>query len=237
MSIQLITFDLDDTFWHAAPVIDRAENCLRDWLVLNAPKLGLFTLERLNTLRQTLVQQDPILSYQISTLRRKVLCLALEDAGYPQAEALELAEQGFQVFLAARHQIEIFPEVRPLLEQLQKTHMLGVLTNGNANIHQLGLGQYFQFALSAEGLGIGKPEPHPFTEALRRANVSPTEAVHIGDHALDDIQGAKGVGMRAIWFNPKALAWTQAGHLPDAQIQNLKEVPDLIEQWSEVLGN
>lgn len=237
MSIQLITFDLDDTFWHARPVIDQAEQCLRDWLLVHAPKLGLFTLERLNGLRKQLTQQNPTLLHQISRLRQEVLCVALEDAGYVQAEALEIAEQGFQVFLAARHRVEIFPEVLPVLEQLQKHYVLGVLTNGNANVHQLGLGQYFQFALSAEGVGIGKPEPEPFVEALRRANVSAAEAVHVGDHVLDDIQGAKGVGMRAIWFNPKALEWRQAEHAPDAQIRTLMEIPHLIEQWNTGLGN
>ena len=32
MSIQLITFDLDDTLWDVGPVIQSAETRLRDWL-------------------------------------------------------------------------------------------------------------------------------------------------------------------------------------------------------------
>ena len=41
MTIELITFDLDDTLWDTAPVIVSAEAVLRDWLTDNAPKLGV----------------------------------------------------------------------------------------------------------------------------------------------------------------------------------------------------
>lgn len=235
MSIQLITFDLDDTFWHAAPAIDHAEDCLRQWLSAHVPKLGLFTLERLASVRQEVLKQDPALRHRVSSLRRRLLQTALVEAGYSSAEASEAAEQGFQVFLAARHHVKIFPEVKPVLEALHGQYRLGVLTNGNANVQRLGLGQYFQFALSAEELGIGKPEPHPFQEALHRAGVSACHSVHVGDHPLDDIQGAKQMGLRAIWFNPSGAIWTQEGHLPDAEIRNLKEVPALIRAWD--VGN
>ena len=40
MSIQLITFDLDDTLWDTAPVIVSAEAILRAWLTEHAPNLG-----------------------------------------------------------------------------------------------------------------------------------------------------------------------------------------------------
>ena len=42
MSIQLITFDLDDTLWDTAPVILSAETVLRDWLEANAPRYAKF---------------------------------------------------------------------------------------------------------------------------------------------------------------------------------------------------
>ncbi len=40
MTIELITFDLDDTLWDTAPVIVSAETVLREWLIANAPKVG-----------------------------------------------------------------------------------------------------------------------------------------------------------------------------------------------------
>lgn len=230
-SIRLITFDLDDTFWYAAPTIDRAETVLQHWLAEHVPQIGDFTREVLAQLRQQVLSQQPELSHRVSTLRRKVLDQAFNEAGYEADQRAQVVERAFQVFLEARHAVEVFPEVRPVLESLQGRYQLGVLTNGNADVHRLGLGDYFQFALSAEELGIGKPDRRPFSEALQRAGVQPTEAVHIGDHPIDDIQGARQAGVRSIWFNPSGQPWQQ-GLPPDAQVQSLAEVPALIDRWA-----
>src|SRR3990167_7133727 len=128
MSIQLITFDLDDTLWDVTPVMQDAEAALRNWLAMHAPRLGAVPVEHLWTIRAGLLQ----------------------------------AEAGFQVFLAARHQVELFAEVHPTLETLANRFQLGVITNGNADVRRLGLADYFQFALCAEELGVGKPDPKPF---------------------------------------------------------------------------
>lgn len=230
MSIRLITFDLDDTFWETTPAIQSAETALRDWLGVHAPRLGEFPVEALGAIRRMLVEQDSALRHRISELRRRILQHALHDAGYPADEADQLAEQAFQVFLDARHQVQIFPDVQPTLEFLANHYTLGVITNGNADVRRLGLADYFQFTLCAEELGVGKPDPHPFQQALRLGDARPEQAVHVGDHALDDIAGAQQAGMRAIWFNPKSVAWPHDYH-PDAQIHSLAELPKLLLDW------
>jgi putative hydrolase of the HAD superfamily len=231
MSIRLITFDLDDTLWDVAPVMHSAEAALRDWLAAEAPRLGPVPIEHLWAIRARLLQADPGLKHRLSELRRRILLHALLDAGYAQGEADDLAELGFQVFLAARHQVQLFPEVHPTLERLAMRYTLGVITNGNADVRRLGLADYFRFALCAEELGIGKPDPHPFQTALQHAGVEAEQAVHIGDHPGDDIAGAHAAGLRAIWFNPQGKPW-EGEQLPDAQIRSLAELPALLERWS-----
>lgn len=228
--IKLITFDLDDTLWDTAPVIVSAEAVLRDWLAEHAPNLGPVPVEHLWAIRARLVEADPTFKHRISALRRRVLFHALEEAGYAYARAHELADKSFEVFLHARHQIEIFPEAQPTLEILAKTYTLGVVTNGNADVRRLGLADYFAFALCAEELGIGKPDPAPFLEALKRGKVDASAAVHIGDHPGDDIAGAQQVGFRAIWFNPTGKVW-EADKPPDAEIQSLMQLPELLASW------
>lgn len=230
MSIRLITFDLDDTFWETKPAIQSAETVLRDWLAKHAPRLGEFPVEALGAIRRMLVEREPTLRHRVSELRRRILQHALGDAGYPREEADELAERAFQVFLDARHDVEIFPDVQPTLEFLANHYTLGVITNGNADVRRLGLADYFQFTLCAEELGIGKPDPHPFRQALRLGGALPEQAVHIGDHAEDDIAGAQQAGLRAVWFNPGQIAWTQ-DYQPDAQIRSLAELPKLLLDW------
>ncbi|EST17786.1 HAD hydrolase, IA, variant 1 family protein [Pseudomonas putida S610] len=230
MNIKLITFDLDDTLWDTAPVIASAEVVLRDWLHANAPLLGDVPVEHLFAIRERIVLAEPELKHRISALRRRVLTRALEDVGYGQTQAQQLAEQGFEVFLQARHKVEIFPEVQPMLELLSQHYALGVITNGNADVSRLGLADYFRFALCAEDLGIGKPDPAPFEEALRRSGVPASEAVHVGDHPRDDIAGAQRAGLRAVWFNPQAKAWT-GEQAPDAEIQRLSHLHEVLARW------
>ncbi|MBJ9977543.1 HAD-IA family hydrolase [Pseudomonas sp. S75] len=230
MSIELITFDLDDTLWDTAPVIASAETVLRDWLTANAPRLGGVPVEHLYAIRERLVQAEPGLKHRISALRRQVLWHALSEVGYAPLQAQALADDAFEVFLHARHQVEVFPEVQPVLEILRERYVLGVVTNGNADVRRLGISDYFSFALCAEDLGIGKPDPAPFLEALKRGQVQAASAVHIGDHPSDDIAGAQRAGLRAVWYNPQGKAWT-GERAPDAEIQRLSQLPQVLTRW------
>jgi len=230
MTIKLITFDLDDTLWDTAPVIVSAEAVLRQWLTDHAPQLGGVPVEHLWAIRERVLNNEPGLKYRISALRRRVLFHALEEAGYDQGQANALADQSFEVFLHARHQLDIFPEVQPTLEALANHFALGVVTNGNADVRRLGLADYFKFALCAEDIGIAKPDARLFHEALQRGEATPDTAVHIGDHPGDDIAGAQQAGLRAIWFNPAGKTW-EAERLPDAEIRSLTELPKLLARW------
>ncbi|VVO99235.1 5-amino-6-(5-phospho-D-ribitylamino)uracil phosphatase YigB [Pseudomonas fluorescens] len=231
MTIQLITFDLDDTLWDTAPVIVSAEAVLREWLTEHAPNLGAVPVEHLWGIRERILGSEPSLKHRISALRRRVLFHALEEAGYGHDQASDLADQSFEVFLHARHQLEIFPEVEPTLERLAKHYALGVVTNGNADVRRLGLADYFKFALCAEDIGIAKPDARLFHEALKRGDATAATAVHIGDHPGDDIAGAQQAGLRAIWFNPQGKLW-EAQKAPDAEVRSLTELPALLARWN-----
>jgi len=179
------------------------------------------------------LSNEPSLKHRISALRRRVLFHALEESGYGHDEASDLADKSFEVFLHARHQIDVFPEVEPTLEILANHYALGVVTNGNADVRRLGLADYFKFALCAEDIGIAKPDARLFHEALQRGGATAESAVHIGDHPGDDIAGAQQAGMRAIWFNPAGKAW-EAERLPDAEIRSLSDLPALLARWNSV---
>ena len=232
MSIRLITFDLDDTLWSVRPVIIAANNILRVWLIKHAPRLEELTVDRLGQLRDELVAQQPLLDQRVSELRYQVLLRALLQSGYAEREAQAIAEQAFQVFLAARQNVELFSDVLPTLEQLRRDYILGALSNGNADVRRVGLGKYFSFALNADMLGLAKPEPQVFLAALARAQVDPERSIHIGDHPEHDVLGAQQVGMRTVWFNPEQKIWTGERE-PDAQINQISQLPDLIKRFDE----
>ncbi|AOZ12960.1 HAD family hydrolase [Pseudomonas lundensis] len=228
MTIELITFDLDDTLWHTAPVIMRAEETLRQWLAVNAPDVGALEPGTFQAIREQVLSEHPHLKHRISALRRHVLFHALREAQYADAHAL--ADAAFEVFIEARHALEVFPQVEPMLAVLARDYALGVVTNGNADVRRIGLGHHFRFVLCAEDIGIAKPDARLFHEALSRGGVKAGAAVHVGDHPGDDIAGAQQAGLRAVWFNPGGNIW-EGDTRPDAEIGCLSELPQVLKHF------
>ena len=82
-----------------------------------------------------------------------------------------------------------------------------------------------------------KPHPEAFLAAMRAVEVSePSKCLFVGDRLFDDVWGAQNVGMRAAHVPHSAIPGEQIGHTegtPDATIQRLAELPDLITTWNE----
>lgn len=100
----------------------------------------------------------------------------------------------------------LYPGTLELLAALKKKKKtLGIISNWDSRLlilcKGLGVEPYMDFILASAVFGASKPSPKIFEEALRRANVGPHEAVHIGDSVEDDIHGAQRVGLKAIFIN------------------------------------
>lgn len=227
--VRLITFDLDDTLWESGPTLRVAEAEQFAWLATHAPHLDQAPL-RYAQHRQRLLNADDSIRDRPSEWRRRCLAACLQETGYTAEDAAALAEQAFMQFLHARQRVNLHPQALPVLRLLGARYPLGVLTNGNADIQRIGIAEHFQFAFNAEAFGVGKPNPRIFHAALAQAGVEAAHSVHIGDHPLDDITGAQGAGIRAVWFNPRGQRWEGQGQ-PDAEIQCLSELPALIARW------
>ena len=66
-----------------------------------------------------------------------------------------------------------------------------------------------------------------YRQILRRGGCAPGEAVHVGNSLVNDVQGAQGAGIRAIWLNRQGIA-NDTTIQPDAVISSLHELPDVI---------
>ena len=230
MSLQLITFDLDDTLWESRPVLMAAEKAMLEWLAGNRPKLlQTFSPDQLRIFKNRVAEAHPELVHRVSRLRQEALRLALIEAGYDADAARSGADGAFVAFIEARQRVTFYDSVISTLEALHGRYRLGAITNGNANAQQLGLMQYFDFALCAEDLGSSKPAPDLFLAALERAGCEPQAAVHVGDHPEDDMAGARAVGFRTVWANFRGLPW-QADWRPDLEIRHWRELLLALEQ-------
>lgn len=197
-AIRLVTFDLDDTLWNTDGVIRRAEAKMWEWLRSRGVDLPLPERVEIATIRDTVLADNPSVAHDISRLRELMVYTMLERGGYAPQQATELAAAAFAEFLDWRHRVEFFPDALAVLERLHHSYMLAALTNGNADYRRLGLDRYFAFGYCAADVGASKPHPAMFERALEHANVAPTQAVHVGDHPVNDVQGAAAVGMATI---------------------------------------
>lgn len=234
--IKLITFDLDNTLWNADPVLINAEKVLYQWLQVNCPELAsCYSAETLRDYKAAIAIDSPALMHRVSALRLEVLKRALLDVGYGDIAAEQQAKQAFDVFHAARQQVTLFDGADGLLDSLSQQYQLAALTNGNADVSVIGLDRYFNFALSADGIGKQKPHPEMFLAALEQSGVDANEAIHIGDHPEQDVIGAHRAGLHTIWVNFEATPWG-GGFAPNyeqvpGEVANcLSEIPKLIEQ-------
>ncbi|HEX6928908.1 MAG TPA: HAD-IA family hydrolase [Gammaproteobacteria bacterium] len=197
-SLRLITLDLDDTLWAFAPVIARAEAGLHDWLSKHCPATAaLFDPEGLRALRREAARRHPEMCGDFAALRRQSIRLALRRAGDDES----LTDAAYDVFQTVRNDIECFDDVLPALARLKAGFIVGAISNGNACVKRAGLGQYFDFALSAREAGCAKPGRGIFLQACQHAGVPPQEALHAGDDIDRDVRGALAAGMHAAWIN------------------------------------
>jgi len=63
-----------------------------------------------------------------------------------------------------------------------------------------GFGRVWDVVISSKELGVRKPSPSMYQEALSQAGVTPEEAIFVG-HKKSELDGAKAMGMKTIAFN------------------------------------
>jgi len=97
---------------------------------------------------------------------------------------------------------------RELLAELKRRDArIAIVTNNIvreqvAKVKRLELGPMVDALVVSEAVGHAKPASAIFTHALRELGADAARAVMLGDSWTADIEGARGAGMRAVWFNP-----------------------------------
>ena len=223
MPIQAVLFDLDNTLTHRDLTTQAYSRYLAEYY---AP-----------TLKQ--VESDKI----VEIVRR------IDNGGYPKKELLthgsigasaayallqelswlnppsidELAQFWFSQF--GRFAVEM-PAAEQVLTQLKdEGYQLAVVSNGGHDtrlntIRGLGIENYFDEIISSGLVGFNKPQPEIFQITAERLGVQAAQCLYIGDHPINDVQGATEAGMHALWMQ---------GFHPDAEhiqykIQQLAEI-------------
>ncbi|WOP17038.1 HAD family hydrolase [Ottowia sp. SB7-C50] len=206
--IRAITIDLDDTLWPVWPTIERAEQALRAWLDAHAPAAAALARDA-NTARrarQQTLARYPDRTHDLGHVRREAIRQLLAWSGEPT----HLAEPAFDVFLAERQRVTLFDDALPALTRLGARYPLVALSNGNADVYRVGLGEHFHAAVSAAQVGVGKPDARIFLAGAQAAGADNAAVLHIGDDAHLDGAGGLAAGMQVAWINRRDEPWPPA---------------------------
>jgi HAD superfamily hydrolase (TIGR01549 family) len=140
-----------------------------------------------------------------------------------------------QVYLEKHHTyLRLYPDAKSVLRTLWgKGIHIGLISDIDHDfmideLTRLGIIEYFDSLTSSEEAGVWKPDPHIFQLALSKAQCTGAESIHIGDNLERDINGAKHMGMTAIWFpnSPDA-----SSDIPDYTIQNIREILEMVSEF------
>jgi HAD superfamily hydrolase (TIGR01509 family) len=131
--------------------------------------------------------------------------------------------------------LRLLPHVKSVLGLLRKRYRFALLTNTTqtdakhvaAALGSLGIKQYFDAIITSVDEGVEKPDRRMFTAALRALNVTPEEALMVGNDLKHDIEPAISLGMNTAYFTS-----TPHPGNPGTQFSSFDELPTLVERLS-----
>ena len=188
--MKAVLFDLDDTLY---PEIEFVKSGFRA-VVRYLSSRYHFNEDYLFTQMLDILQRDG---------RGKVFDSLLRNLALYTEEKVKLL-----VYLYRSHcpTIHLYEDVLPTLEQLRRCDMhLGIVTDGIASVQRnkiaaLGLENLFDVIICTDELGREhwKPSTIPYKVALDLLQVTPLEAIYVGNDPSKDFIGSNSIGMLTI---------------------------------------
>lgn len=109
---------------------------------------------------------------------------------------------------------------------------LGIISNGSHDSREKTVAatpfsHFIQQLVSSGQFGQKKPHPEIFLSTLEAAGFKPSQCLYVGDHPVNDIQGALSAGLHAVWLK----GFHDSTRLPQQTpvITSLLELLSLIE--------
>lgn len=134
-----------------------------------------------------------------------------------------------------KHIVMLDGAVDVLRELKERGYIVGAITNGvsslqNIKLDTAGIRELFDVVVVSGDIGIYKPDRRIFDEAIKRAGVKNEESLFVGDHPVNDIEGALGADMKVIRMNYgdfKGKGLGKKGVF--AEIEDIRDILKLVE--------
>ncbi len=127
-----------------------------------------------------------------------------------------------------------YPFTIPTLQKLREDgYMVAMITNGDneiqaAKIENLGYAPYFDEILISGDCDYEKPEPEIFLEMSKRLGLQPQEMAYVGDHPVNDVDGARNAGCVPVWVRTYGV-WIEDIVPAEYAVDDVSFVPALLE--------
>jgi putative hydrolase of the HAD superfamily len=220
-TVRAVAFDLDNTLWDVDPVLARAEEQWLQWLRDNCPRIPeKLSLDDMRAARMQLAAREPHNAHDFTYLRIASLAEHARECGYDES----IADHAFEMFIAARNQLDLFADVRPGLHRLRDRYALATLSNGNADLARIGMADLFSVSLNARGVGAAKPDRRCFERLVADLRLEPQQVIYVGDDPLLDVEAARTAGLATAWMNRTGQTWPAAVRPADIDVSDCIEL-------------
>ena len=102
-------------------------------------------------------------------------------------------------------------------------------------MERIGILQYFDALTFSDEVRLSKPAREIFLRTVHSLGIPPEQTVHVGDHLLNDVVGARQAGMKTIWIDREEEDRQEVDVQPDVTVTSLGQVGSAIEGIA--LGN
>lgn len=129
----------------------------------------------------------------------------------------------------ARFRLQLYPEVKNVLEELQPRFKLAALSDAQSawalpEIRAVGIEAYFQPIIISGDLGFRKPDKRIFEAALKGLDLPPEKVIFVGNDMYHDVYGAQQFGMKTVFFSSNQGKKKMEGVEPDYIIYQFAEL-------------
>ena len=106
---------------------------------------------------------------------------------------------------------------------------LALITNGASDTQReklrvLDIEHSFDAVVISGEVGIAKPDPSVFDQALKQLAVERETVCHVGDSLATDVTGAQAARLTAVWLNRSGLLRREDDPEPDVEIRSLSNL-------------
>jgi putative hydrolase of the HAD superfamily len=229
--IEIVFFDAGETILHPHPSFPElfARVCARNGVAMDAARVRgvqerlaphLVDLGEATGVDKPSLSAEGSRTFWTYLYRRLLAELGVED---------EALVSTLYATFSHTSSYKLFDDVVEALHEVERAgYRLGLISNFERWLEEIlveqEVGHLFDVAVISGVEGVEKPDVAIYEAAIRRAEVAPGAAVHVGDSPVYDVEPARAAGMRPVLLD-------RAGRYPDApppRIRTLTELPDVL---------